>query len=900
MRSRLGWKLALILGVSIGSIAGLFPIQQRLRLGLDLKGGIHLVLRVHAEDAVNYELDEEAERLRGRLQDARIPFTTVERTKDGWLRIAGIPATHQQTFEDEVLKGTGDYLQRRDQGGAVRLRFNEAYQRRIQDQAVQASLETIRNRIDAFGVSEPTIQRQGFGGENILVQLPGLDDPERAKRLIRETAVLELKLVAAGPGPRETLLQPSGGQVPPDLQLVPDEERSSAASAQPLFYLVKRAAVVTGTDLKIARRGQDSNGLPAVHFSLNATGAEKFSRATRENIGKQLAIVLDGKVKSAPNIRSEIKDSGIIEGRFTDQEAEDLALVLRSGALPARLEVAEQRSVGPSLGQDSINQGIRASVVGIALVMLFMLFYYRLTGINAVLALVLNAAMLFGMMGWLGAVLTLPGIAGFVLSMGMAVDANVLIFERIREELRAGKAIRSAVQLGFERAFSAIFDGNLTTLIAAAFLFQFGTGPIKGFAVTLSIGLMASMFTAIYVSRWMFEIYLLRQRKQLSIGGTRTLHLNIDFLKYKYVAMAGSLAVILACAVAYAQRGFNFGVDFVGGSEIQVHFKEPQNSETLRRALQTQGLGKAAIQQFGNPLDYLIRVDQSVPGARAGELIHAALAQPVAAGKRDLNMLGATELAAWLRQADPLQVNGTPAANSGPYRKAAAAIAEARKNHSGLLVSFAQMRQIEGVPPAIADFLERQAELGTFAVVRNEYVGPAVGADLRERGLLALIFANLGILIYATFRFKFRYGIGAVVALVHDALITGGVFALTGREVNLTVLAAVLTVIGFSVNDTIVIFDRVRENLRSVRRRPLPEVINLSINQTLSRTLLTSLTVLMVVLGLFLYGGEVINNFAFAMVVGVIAGTYSTVFIASPIVLAWEVAKHRRGFRAAA
>jgi len=903
MRRRLGWKLALILGVSIGSIAGLFPVEERLRLGLDLKGGIHLVLRVHSDDAVGYELDEEAGRLRARLQDERIPFSAVERSPDGWIQISGVPDTHGQALDDEVLRGTEDYLERRAADGAVRLKFNEAYERRIREQAVQASLETIRNRVDEFGVSEPVIQRHGLGGENILVQLPGLDDPERAKRLIRQTAVLELKLVVGGPAPREALLQPYGGQLPTDMQLLADDERRAGPDAAAQFYLVQRAAVVTGTDLKIARRGQDQNGLPAVHFSLNATGASKFSRATRENIGKQLAIVLDGKVKSAPSIRSEIKDSGIIEGRFTEQEAEDLALVLRSGALPARLEVAEQRSVGPSLGHDSIQQGIRAAIVGVALVMIFMVFYYRLSGFNAILALVLNSAMLFGMMGWLGAVLTLPGIAGFVLSIGMAVDANVLIFERIREELRSGKAVRSAVQLGFERAFSAIFDGNLTTLIAAAFLFQFGTGPIKGFAVTLFLGLLASMFTAIYVSRWMFEVYLLgRQSKHLSIGSLRSFNFQIDFLRYRTIAITVSLIVILACAVAYWRRGgFNFGVDFAGGSEIQVHFDAPQNSENLRQALQTQGLGNVAIQQFGNPRDFLIRVDQSVSGARAGELIHQALAKPVPPGKRDLNNLGVDELTAWLRQSDPLGLRGAPGGVLS-YRQAAQAIGAARTENGGLLKNFGALRKLSEVGPELTEFLRRETVLGSFAVVRNEYVGPAVGADLRERGLLALIFANLGILAYASFRFKFRYGLGAVVALLHDALITSGLFALTGREVNLTVLAAILTIIGFSVNDTIVIFDRVRENLRSVRRRSLAEVINLSINQTLGRTILTSLTVFFVVLALFFYGGEVINNFAFGMLVGVISGTYSTVFIAAPVVLAWEamVSKRRKRYAAAA
>ncbi|HNX51086.1 MAG TPA: protein translocase subunit SecD, partial [Thermoanaerobaculaceae bacterium] len=392
--------------------------------------------------------------------------------------------------------------------------------RTIEDMAVRQGLETIRNRIDQFGVSEPVIQRQGLESNRIVVQLPGVDDPGRVKELIRSTAFLEVKPVVRVAPTEEALLATTGGQAPDDSQVVSgDLKGMDGRTTGKEYYLVKKASVITGRDLRTARRSQDQYNQPAVHFSLTPEGARKFGDYTAAHIGDRMAIVLDNKVHSAPNIKSRIDDSGIIEGgSFTVQSAEDLALVLRAGALPASITYLEERTVGPSLGRDSIVRGIRAGLFGLLMIVAFMLVYYKGAGVNAIVALVLNSVVLIGAMSMFKATLTLPGIAGIILTIGMAVDANVLIFERIREELDLGKTVRSAIDLGFARALSSIVDSNLTTIISALFLFQFGTGPIKGFAVSLTIGLTVSMFTAVFVSRAIFDLVLSRREKVTSLS----------------------------------------------------------------------------------------------------------------------------------------------------------------------------------------------------------------------------------------------------------------------------------------------------------------------------------------------------------------------------------------------
>lgn len=509
MKRSLGWRLIITLIVIGLSIFLMTPPKEKIKLGLDLKGGVHLALQVMTDDAINIETDQAIARLQEQLKKKEIVFESITKNSPGNFRAQGIRIEDEGKIRDILDDFFRDWNYSFT-GEAVTLTMKPEVDRYIRDQAVNQALETIRNRIDQFGVAEPTIQRQGLAGERIIVELPGVENPERVKNIIRTTALLEFKLVKAGPTPdEESLLKEFGGQVPEDAEIV----RGDPKRTQGGYYLVSKVAAITGKDLRTARRSVDEWNNPAVAFSLSPDGARRFEKVTSENIGKPLAIVLDGRVQSAPTIQDRISDSGIIHGRFTIDEAEDLALVLRAGALPASIKYLEERTVGPALGLDSIRKGLRAGIAALLVVMVFMIFYYRLSGINAVIALILNMIIIFGGLGYFHATLTLPGIAGIILTIGMAVDANILIFERIREELAAGKGVVNSVAAGFSRAFRTIIDSNLTTIIAAIFLFQFGTGPVKGFAVTLIIGILASMFTAVFVSRLIFDFVLSRKRR---------------------------------------------------------------------------------------------------------------------------------------------------------------------------------------------------------------------------------------------------------------------------------------------------------------------------------------------------------------------------------------------------
>lgn len=715
----LKWKLILIAAVTAAALYGLFPIKERINLGLDLQGGIHLVLRVDT---------------------------------------ANLP---EKQKED----------------------------------ATERALEIIRNRIDQFGVKEPVITRQGK--EGIVVQLPGVTDRKRAVDLIGKTALLEFKLVSDD---LELLKQAREGNIPEGYELKKDPREEE--------LLVRKDASLTGDTLVDAsvRFDQSQFNEPYVGFKLNPKGAEIFSKLTADNVGKRLAIVLDGVVQSAPVIRERIpRGEGQISGNFKVADANDLAIILRAGALPAPIKIEEERTIGPLLGQDSIRAGIRATLVGGVLVLAFMVLYYFIAGLIANVALILNILYILGFMGLFHATLTLPGIAGLILTIGMAVDANVLINERIREELRLGKSLRAAVAAGYHKAFSAIFDSNLTTIAAAILLFQFGTGPVKGFAVTLTWGIIASMFTAIVVTKVIFELLLgndmLHKLPMLQLFPQT----KIDFIAKRRFCYAISAVIIISGMFIFWQRGEkNYGVDFSGGTIIQYAFQKDIKMDALRKAISDAGLADASIQQFKDkPREISIKsqVDRS--------------------------------------------------------------------------------NEIE------AKFKEEFPD-NAFEVLRVETVGPAVGRELKKNALWALILGLLAIMIYVGVRFNLKYGIAGVIGLFHDVFIAVGALALTHRQFDLTIVAALLTIAGYSINDTVVIYDRIRENLRISRKGNLKDVINLSVNQTLSRTILTNFTALSVVLVLFLFGGEVLNDFSFCLLVGFVSGVYSTVYISSPLLIAWE------------
>jgi SecD/SecF fusion protein len=728
MERKLLYKIILVLTV-IGICAYFaFPLDKRINLGLDLKGGMHLVLK--------------------------------------------IDTSH---LKDEAKEDAAD-----------------------------RALEVIRNRIDEFGVREPTIQKQGI--DEIVVQLPGVTDRQRAIELIGRTALLEFKLMESNV---EKLKEAIGGNVPEGYELKYIQEEN-----EPL--LLEKEAVLTGDALTNAsvRFSQSEFNEPIVALEFNVEGAKKFAEITANNVGKRLAIVLDGKVQSAPRIKEAIPSGeAVITGRFTVEQAQDLAIVLKVGALPAPMHIEEERTVGPLLGQDSINKGIKASIIGGILVFIFMAAYYLLAGIVANFALLLNLLIILGSLGMLpllfpgvSATLTLPGIAGIALSLGMAVDANVLINERIREELAGGKTLRTAIANGYSKAFSAIFDSNLTTLIAAFLLFQFGTGSIRGFAVTLTIGLIASMFTAIVVTRTIMELLLyLKVFKSLPMLKLIR-ETKIDFIAKRKLFYAISIIIISVGLIAFLKKGKDaYGVDFTGGQLQEYSFKDIIPIENIRSVLKDIGLADASIQQIKeNPHVVLIKT---------------------AADKGDI----------------------------------------------------------------ITDKLKEKFPQEQIQILRIEKVGPIAGKHLRDKALSALIWSLLGILIYVAFRFKhLNFAVAGVIALFHDVLVALGFMVITNKPIDLLTITAFLTIAGYSINDTIVIYDRVRENSRLLRKLSLYELINLSVNQTLGRTLLTSGVTLLVVVAILFYGGEVLSNFAFALFVGFISGVYSTVYIASPLVLAWS------------
>ena len=491
-------------------------IPGKIRLGLDLRGGIHMVLQVVTDEALVQTVDDAVQAARVQATQKGIAFTSAVRRDNASFTIEGVEPARVKDMRDILRTSFPTGWEVNDESnGKFAVRMTESEVRAIRDRTVREAILTLRRRVDTLGVSEPVIAPHGDKGDQILIQLPGVKDVAQAKRIIQQTAQLQLKLVEDSGATREALLAARGGTEPPNLQVV---QGVGDQPGRPVFYLVQRESVITGRDLKTARAGIDQNNAPDVEFSLTPAGAEKFGQATNANVGKRLAIILDGLVASAPTINSKISDSGQITGRFTREEADELAKVLRAGALPASLRPLHENVVGASLGKDSINSGIWAAAGGMGLLAIFMILYYRLSGVNAIVALAANLVILLGAMAQFDATLTLPGIAGIILTVGVGVDTNVLVFERIREEIRNGKPVRNAINNGFERVWITILDTHATALIAAAFLFQFGTGPIKGFAVTLVWGLIANIFASYFVSKFLFEWVLgRRQVNTLSI-----------------------------------------------------------------------------------------------------------------------------------------------------------------------------------------------------------------------------------------------------------------------------------------------------------------------------------------------------------------------------------------------
>ncbi len=669
--------------------------------------------------------------------------------------------------------------------------------------ALSHAVEVLRKRVDRLGVAEPVIQPEG--DNRILIQLPGMSaaDQESAKIQIQKAAFLEFRIVH--PQSEELIAQ---GIIEPGYELLRGGKiRGRDGKETVETALVKKHAEMDGSSIKSAMVVRGNLGEPEIHFSLDDAGGVKFAQVTKDNLHQRLAIVLDGELISAPTIQSEIDGgNGQITGHFDEKEAFNLANSLEN-PLRAPLHIVESREVNPTLGRDAIQSGIRASIYGTLAVAVFMLVYYMIAGLIANVALIANIIILLGVMCSIRTTLTLPGIAGIVLTVGMAVDANVLIYERIREELAKGKSVRGAVAAGYARAFGTIFDSHVTTLISSIILIFMGTGSIKGFGVALTIGVAASLFTALVVTRMIFDFLLDRG----ALKSIPMLHIiratKLDFMKLAKPAFIASW-LLIAIGVGYGlSRGKSaLGIDFLGGDTTTFSFEHKVDDATVRSALAQAGV-KDPLIQYQHDLG---------------------------SGKESLRVDSATDTGAKV---------------------------------------VATVKEIPGA---------------RFTVLAQDHIGPSVGQEIQKSAIIASLLSLFGILIYVAFRYEFSFAVGAVLAVIHDVLMTIGWYCLTGREFNATTVAAILTIIGFSTNDTIVIFDRIREDLKMGVRGTFREVMNQALNQTLSRTIITSGTVFLATLSLFIFGGGAINDFAFTFLVGIITGTYSSIYIASALVLWWH------------
>lgn len=767
----------------------------------------------------------------------------------------------------------------------------------------------ISNRVNGLGVAEPVVQKQG--DDRLIIELPGLQDADRAKKILGNTAILEFKLVreasdlrkviekidrvlsafasadsADSTGekkiekteeelkaealfkgkdedlddtteavaeidrPLTSLLIPLGADIGAEERYKKKIDKmlndSSVLEAlrlssldggvfqwgnevntygnkkyRRLYYLKRRpeltGAAVSDAKANIASGGMES-GQAVVNLALKSSGARKFGRVTGRNIEKRLAIVLDSTVYSAPVIKSKITGGEAqITGMSNMDEAKDLSIVLRAGALPAPARIIEERTVGPTLGRASIKASMVAGIISFIAIIIFMAVYYGLMGLIADVALIMNMVLLFGFMAATNSTLTLPGVAGIILTLGMAVDANVLINERIREELRSGKTVRSAISAGYARALTVIFDANLTTVVTGVILFYYGTGPIKGFALTISAGVLISMFTALFVTNLFAETYTKgKELKTFSVGKLSVFrNANYNLIALRKYSLAISVVLILISLFSFAlHKGLNPGIDFRGGTLLQVKFENSVSGQIkdMREAIGALVEGTPEVKTIGKPEENTLQfiVQETKDGGSAGKAIKEVLA-------------------------------GTFSSNP-------------------------------------------------FELLKEEKVGARIGEELKWKATVAILLSLCFMILYLGWRFKqISYGLGAVVAIIHDVIIGLGLLSITGREFSLPIVAALLTIVGYSVNDTIVIFDRVRENLRLRRGRESQEsIFNMSVNQNLSRTVLTSVTTLLVVLVLFIFGGQSINDFVFVILVGIIAGTYSSIYVASPVVLWWN------------
>ena len=788
--------------------------KQKMTLGLDLQGGSHILLQIERADIVKDRLEATRDEVRRLLREESIGYTGLTgagRTVQVRIRDEKQVALAKETLKELVAPLSAGLLS----GGTVReleleepepglLRYtltDEGLEYRTSS-ALGQSIEVVSRRVNELGTTEPVIQRQG--NDRILVQVPGLDDPQRLKDILGQTAKLTFQMVDQSMPVQEALQ----GRPPAGTSI------KYSTDDPPVPYLIEDRVIVSGENLTDAQPTFDQRTSEAVvSFRFDTKGATRFGQATQQNVGRLFAIILDDKVVSAPRINEPILGgSGQISGSFTAQSANDLAVLLRAGALPATLTIIEERTVGPGLGQDSVNAGLLAGAIGAVFVLVFMVAAYGLLGVIANVALIANVAMIVALLSVLGATLTLPGIAGIVLTVGMAVDSNVLIYERIREERRAGRSVIQAIDTGFQRALATIIDANVTTLIAAIILFYLGSGPVRGFAVTLAIGIATTVFTAFTFTRWMVAEYVRRRRPKELPGALLTLvpsGTRVPFMTMRRITFTLSALAAVASLALFMTVNMNYGIDFKGGSLIEIRARNgAADVADIRSRLGELNLGDVQVQQFGDAAEVLIRVESQSAGENAEQSV---------------------------------------------------------------------ISKVRGELEDAYDFR------------RVEVVGPTVSGELARAGTIAVLASLMAILVYIWVRFEWQFAVGAVMATMHDVIMTIGFFVITGIEFNLSSIAAILTIVGYSLNDTVVVYDRVRENLRRFRKMRLTELLDMSMNDTLARTTMTSLTTLLALFALFIFGGEVIQSFTAAMIFGVIIGTYSSIFVAAPLLILFNL-----------
>ena len=781
--------------------------HRKVELGLDLKGGSYIMLKIERGDVIRNRLETAVGDISARLRTVNIGYSGLTGTGQKiQLRIndpaqvqaavnALKPITTADSGKPEATLSQGD-------NGALTVDITDAGINDGLSTAVTRSLKIIRNRIFQLGVGEPLIRRQG--ADRIAIQVPGLADPQRLKSLLNQPAELSFRMVDSSMSVQDAM----NGRPPAGSEVLFSEDDP------PVGYLLQKQPLLSNVDVVDAvpvSNTQNDDGNISIKLTPEATN--RFAQATTANLGKIVVVVLDGQVLSSASLKTAITTGDInIPGDFTAQGAQDLAVMLKSGPLPATLTTVEERTIGPGLGSETMRSGIIACVIAAIFVAVLMIGFYGLLGVAATIALIINIIMVLAVMGVFGITLTLPGIAAIVLIIGMALDANVLIYERVREEEKKTHLLVDALRHGFNRAVSTVADANFTVLIIAVILFYVSSGAVRGFAATLIVGVFTTFFTACLVTRSLVDAWISHRKPRVLLAGVRSGifdGVNIRFMGIRRYTFTVSAALSVATLLAFATIGMHLGIDFTGGSIIEVRAK----------------------QGVADPADIQSRLQQVIPGDVQVERLD--------------DRLGAL-----------IRVHAQDGGENA--------------EQSALTL--------------VRDELSKDYDFS-----RVEVVGPSVSGEITKTASLAVLAALAAILIYIWVRFEWQFAVGAIIATLHDVILTLGLFVLAGMEFNMTGIAALLTIVGYSLNDTIVVYDRMRENLRRYSQMPLPILIDASINQTLSRTILTSATTLLALLALYIFGGEVIRSFTFVLLFGVAIGTFSSIYIAAPVLIVFKL-----------